>query len=758
MTIELINIKSVVLSIFVVLLVYGLKSQSIAQNLNSTSCRVKDTAHKGNFVLDTQDSFTQIGQWGWGQCGTVVTKGKYAFIGNGILFQVLDISNPDSLKVIGEISPVYGGVIAISGNYAYVAGGGLSIIDISDPTKPVVKSFTRIGIPGLTAITIAKNYAIVGNVTGAVIIVDVSNILSPKILGSTAASGWVPRSIVTVGNHMFVTSYGETVDDFDISNPYYPVRLGDYLFGRASSALTLYGNYLLVGVYQWFVIFDASNPDSLKLVSSVKIPTGNNAPFDITVRDSLAYVTLDTAGIAIVNISNISNPKLIKHIPYPYGVKNWEQFLGPVQISVDSNSIYIACENGLWSVEMDSMNVKKNSFFYTAGSPMKMTTDSANHIFAAENCFGLKIVDFADPSKPRLIGEYQPDEAVNDVAVSNNKAYLLCDTDMQVLDVSNLAKPVLIGKVAFGDSLKVDYSEYTYGCLILSGSTVYAGRNSKRLYAIDVSNPAKPQIKSFYTLSGKPSAIFKYQNYIYIANALQGIQIINISDPNNLNDSVFLKVTDLTGISIFNNKLFITNSTGFSEYELINPVNPILKYNIKLSTVNPAEIKCDKNYAYIVDLRNFSVVDISNPDSGKIVSIRDNSTAHDEYSACLSVFNNEVILGTLQSGIIFLRNNRVTGTGNINNLEAPGNFILIQNYPNPFNPATTISYEIPNSGFVTLRIYDILGREVKTLINERQSAGVHEVNFNARNFSSGVYLYVITTDGESLVKKMVILK
>ncbi len=68
-------------------------------------------------------------------------------------------------------------------------------------------------------------------------------------------------------------------------------------------------------------------------------------------------------------------------------------------------------------------------------------------------------------------------------------------------------------------------------------------------------------------------------------------------------------------------------------------------------------------------------------------------------------------------------------------------FFLSQNYPNPFNPLTTISYSIPKTNFVTLKIYDMLGREIQTLINEVQEPDKHSINFDASKLSSGVYFY-----------------
>ncbi len=85
-------------------------------------------------------------------------------------------------------------------------------------------------------------------------------------------------------------------------------------------------------------------------------------------------------------------------------------------------------------------------------------------------------------------------------------------------------------------------------------------------------------------------------------------------------------------------------------------------------------------------------------------------------------------------------------------------FKLSQNYPNPFNPSTIINYEIPTSSLVTLKVYDLLGREVTTLVNEIKPAGKYNITFDASKYSSGVYFYRIEAGEFSQIKKMVLLK
>ena len=92
------------------------------------------------------------------------------------------------------------------------------------------------------------------------------------------------------------------------------------------------------------------------------------------------------------------------------------------------------------------------------------------------------------------------------------------------------------------------------------------------------------------------------------------------------------------------------------------------------------------------------------------------------------------------------------------NIEVPTEFELAQNFPNPFNPTTTIQYNIPNAGHVTLKIFDVLGKETSTLINADQSAGSYEVTFNAANLPSGVYIYKIEAGSFVSVKKLLLMK
>ena len=113
------------------------------------------------------------------------------------------------------------------------------------------------------------------------------------------------------------------------------------------------------------------------------------------------------------------------------------------------------------------------------------------------------------------------------------------------------------------------------------------------------------------------------------------------------------------------------------------------------------------------------------------------------------------------NGIIFTEGVSWRSTGIVgieNEDQIPTEYSLSQNYPNPFNPSTTINFTLPSSEFVTLKIYDLLGREVAALVNEEKSAGSYDINFNAFQLSSGIYFYNLQAGSYTEMKKLTLIK
>ncbi len=135
------------------------------------------------------------------------------------------------------------------------------------------------------------------------------------------------------------------------------------------------------------------------------------------------------------------------------------------------------------------------------------------------------------------------------------------------------------------------------------------------------------------------------------------------------------------------------------------------------------------------------------------------------------IWPNYYVLGSYSNEITFLKawirdridwmNQNVSGlliTSINNNEYKPSSFLLKQNYPNPFNPITKIQYEIPVEGKVSINVFDILGREIKTLLNKYLKPGKYEIEWNADNFVSGIYFYQLKANSFIQTKKMILLK
>lgn len=118
---------------------------------------------------------------------------------------------------------------------------------------------------------------------------------------------------------------------------------------------------------------------------------------------------------------------------------------------------------------------------------------------------------------------------------------------------------------------------------------------------------------------------------------------------------------------------------------------------------------------------------------------------------------NEIVIGDYTGWTIYSTNGISTGITQ-KGQNFPTTIRLEQNYPNPFNPSTIISYSLPSSSSVVLKLYDLQGREVKTLVNEQQSAGNHQVPLSATGLASGVYFYQLQAGDKVQAKKLALIK
>jgi len=181
------------------------------------------------------------------------------------------------------------------------------------------------------------------------------------------------------------------------------------------------------------------------------------------------------------------------------------------------------------------------------------------------------------------------------------------------------------------------------------------------------------------------------------------------------------------------------------------------------ATVHNVHIK--GRYAYVAwYTAGAHVVDLADPTQPVYVGGYDTflPTPTSPYQGCWGVFpyynSNKFIASDRQSGLyVFALDTSTTGIENFRR-EIPSSVELLQNYPNPFNPSTTIRFSLPQREHVTLKLFDVLGREIVTLVDEELNAGEHTVVLDAKSLASGVYFYQLRAAGFIQTKKMLIIK
>lgn len=137
-------------------------------------------------------------------------------------------------------------------------------------------------------------------------------------------------------------------------------------------------------------------------------------------------------------------------------------------------------------------------------------------------------------------------------------------------------------------------------------------------------------------------------------------------------------------------------------------------------------------------------------------TIMTNAVANQSFNFQLSKEPTQLIFDPDMDIVLKVANTVVVSVDEIENI--PYEFTLEQNYPNPFNPVTIIQYAIGSRQFVTLKVFDILGNEIATLVNEEKNAGNYEINFDASGLTSGIYFYTLTSDNFTETKKLVLMK
>ncbi len=308
------------------------------------------------------------------------------------------------------------------------------------------------------------------------------------------------------------------------------------------------------------------------------------------------------------------------------------------------------------------------------------------------------------------------------------------------------------------------------------GNNTSGGTDAGGTTILDISNPVAP------VKLGQWSSLYVHDcrvlnDTMYTANIFDGpITVVNVANknapvtinswltnpnpfPHNCaipNDRRYIYTTDET--STPNGKLKVWNKSNLANVTLVTTWMPT---NITTSIVHNVEI-----YNNLAVVAHYSagvrILDITNPVIPTEIAWYDTYPSSNiaDYVGCWGVYmfpsSGKIIASDRQTGLYVIKIGNPVGISN--NQTIPESFSLKQNYPNPFNPNTTIEFSIPKNEYVTVKVFDVLGKQVGILADEYKIAGNYKINYDAANLSSGMYFYTITAGSFTETKKMTLVK
>ena len=303
-------------------------------------------------------------------------------------------------------------------------------------------------------------------------------------------------------------------------------------------------------------------------------------------------------------------------------------------------------------------------------------------------------------------------------------------------------------------------SSSMYADIFNTASAPYYLKTSNSLNSYYI--PQKPT--AYYFASGREGTITKDSAQFYfvlgdISVDDQAVDFVEIPDSIVFNSNAVLNTWLISeDFQLNNNSSFqysIQYGIGDSSSAAACLANLNSYVNFKLQLV-------DAQTSEVIGTYDEVTFDQSNVYQYSSLSYQVNTSGIGNRTVYLRLVTDDNINARYSLGEIYAADNvlekAIVKTKNFDGLSSVNEYTLSQNFPNPFNPATTINYQIPQTGFVTLKIYDILGKEVATLVNEQKNQGRYSVNFDASKLASGVYIYRFRANDYVSSKKMLLLK
>ena len=499
-----------------------------------------------------------IGQVGGG-CMGIQSDGQYAYIGEGPNLTILDVSgdgNPTPVKRIrfhGVISDVFLDTRG-SRDVVYVAGwtAGVKVVDVTNPEEPDV-----VGSYDMNAYTIHVNQdtAYVSRLFGGIEVLDVSGLSSPTKAGDVPLPILV-ENIWTSGTLAFMASTRAGLIIYDISEPTTPIITAFY--GEAEAAFDVVTSGVLGYVSgKYLYVVDFTELSSPTIVSTHTL-TGYGMGMFLQQERERVYLGTTSGTLHVFDVADPSSPTLLG---------SWDGATLPIAVYVVADTAYVCdAHRGLYVLDVSDPSTPTVTGFY--GTPIGCHVTripSASHAYLA--AYDFYSIDINDPSNPTVFNIYETPHELAGVDTSGNLAFLTHNValDLLILNIGDPANPYLVGHYetdASGEDRVTSpvaegpYPDYVGPKVAVRGNKgIVSGFTTGSLEILDIGTPSSPTLWSRSDMPGLVGDIDIQGNTAYVANGEEGLKVLNISDPTNVQElddftsawALSFQLSDVTG-------------------------------------------------------------------------------------------------------------------------------------------------------------------------------------------------------------------
>ncbi len=715
-----------------------------------------------NLYSQESQNVTLLGRWPDGPCQTISLINNIGIIGNGSSIEILDISSPDSIVQLSKLD-CKGFVwdIFIDNNLAFIGVDyGILVIDFFNPVQPSIiaiyktnsdilqlfyqssklffiendtlkmieyinsnlgNEYVLFSTNYLSGFFIKDTLAFVNDRDEGLYIIDLNNFLDPEILSLYKVTSYYHNEVYVHEDIAYITTsitYSQSkIQLVDISNPTSPIELG-YLEVRGDwssqaenaiiSDTLIYATYLS-DVGSGFIIGSVNDPSAPYVINEILL----ERPDEIIFKQNKVYLSDYYNGLQIFDVTN-PNSIIFQGEHKTKGVT--------YDLSVKDSFIFVANDrSGLRIIDYSNLNdISEVSFFdfdpigYASVTSVVVKEYLAYLTSWGGTTGGIKIINISNPVNPFELG-FNASSYGSSLCVENNIAYISDRLfGMNIFDISDSTNPQKIWQMT---------DDYIRGTdIFIEDTLAFLAAGWDGFYIFNVSIPESPVFITNIPSLNSALGVYAKGSLLFLADGDAGLRIFDITNPRFPQN-----------INTYNNE------------------NSFLKVNIS------------DNYAFVVDrLKGLEILDITDIDNITLKGFYKSLSARN-----VLIVDSLIFLSEYHNGFSILKTDILVESKEFIEPK-PEDFSLSQNYPNPFNPSTNIGFRIANFGLVTLKVYDVLGREVVTLVNEEKQPGVYEVEFSAiggsasggdgSHLSSGIYFYKLQTENFSLTKKMILLR